>query len=287
MSAPHGVVVVDKPRGPTSHDVVARLRRILGTRRVGHCGTLDPMATGVLVVAVGEGTKLVPYLTADDKEYSATLRLGEATDTLDAEGVTTEVRPVPPLTAEEVARVAATFLGTHPQQVPRVSAVKIDGKRAHEMARRGEEFEAPTREATLHRVETTLVAPNEITLRLHAAKGFYVRSFARDLAAALGTVAHLVALRRSSSGAFRVESAVPLEDVTAARLVTLPDAAKTAMPHLDLDAAQTADVRHGRAIHVPWAEGAPVALLEEGTLVAVGRGCGESIAIARGFPPQT
>ncbi len=284
MSGPHGVVVVDKPRGPTSHDVVARLRRVLGTRRVGHCGTLDPMATGVLVVAVGEGTKLVPYLTADDKKYTATMRLGVATDSLDAEGKTTEEAAVPPLTDEEVARAATSFLGTRLQTVPRVSAVKIDGKRAHEMARSGEAFEPPTREATLHQVEATLVAPNEIALSLHAAKGFYVRSFARDLAVALGTIAHLSALRRVTSGTFGIEDAVPLEEVSAERLVSLCDAAKSAMPSLDLDLAQRSDVRHGRAIAAPWAIDAPVALLHEGALIAIGRGCGESIAVARGFP---
>ncbi len=222
--APHGVLVVDKPRGPTSHDVVARVRRSLGTRAVGHAGTLDPMATGVLVVLVGEAAKLSAYLTADDKRYDATVRLGAETHTLDAEGEVTAVAPVPALTRGDVEAALAAFHGEHDQQAPVVSAIKRDGVALHARARRGEHVEAPVRRVVLR--EASLVglaevpcAQGDVTaldlqLQLHVGKGFYVRSLARDLARALGTVGHLVALRRTASGAFRVgpEAVTPTVD---------------------------------------------------------------------------
>jgi tRNA pseudouridine55 synthase len=233
-AAPHGVLVVDKPRGPTSHDIVARVRRALGTRAVGHAGTLDPMATGALIVLVGEAAKLSAYLTADAKRYEATLRLGTETHTLDAEGDAVATAPVPRLTRAQVEAALAQFVGTQMQRAPVVSAIKQDGVALHARVRRGEDVEAPLREVVLHEAVLThfddardrtppdrsVSSPaddadakpasllegsaTELTLRLHTGKGFYVRSLGRDLAHALGTVGHLSALRRTASGLFGV-----------------------------------------------------------------------------------
>jgi len=203
-----GILLVDKTQGPTSHDVVARVRKLLRTRAVGHAGTLDPMATGLLVIGIGEGTKLLAALTDDDKSYEATIRFGIATDTLDAEGTVVETASVPELTRAGIEAAMAGFLGTHSQVAPVYSAIKQDGETLHAKARRGEVVEAPVREVVLH--EATLLESDETTARvaIRCGKGFYVRSFARDLAAALSTLGHLVALRRTESGGHRVTDSV-------------------------------------------------------------------------------
>ncbi len=205
----HGVLVVDKPAGPTSHDVVQRVRRALDTRRVGHAGTLDPAATGVLVLAIGEGTKLVPWLVAADKSYDAEIVLGAETDTLDADGRVVARAPVPALDRDDVVRALGAFLGARLQRAPRVSAIKVLGKPLHARARRGEDVLPPVREVVLHRADAELVAEDRITLSLDCGKGFYVRSLAHDLGIALGTLAHLSSLRRTRSGAFTLDMAVP------------------------------------------------------------------------------
>lgn len=278
------MLVVDKPRGMTSHDVVARARRALRTRAVGHAGTLDPMATGVLVIAVGEATKLVPSLTADDKAYDATIQLGVATDSLDADGSETARAEVPTLSLAEVQAAADGFLGPHRQRAPAVSAIKVDGERLHAKARRGEVFEAPVRDVVLHAVDVRSVADARVELSLRCAKGFYVRSFGRDLAEALGTVGHLTALRRTSSGRFDLSTACQVEELDAARLLPLADAAQRVLPGLDLDEDQCRDVRCGRRI--ACAEPREVVGLYGGRVVAVLRPDPERpgfLRVARGF----
>ena len=284
QAGPSGVLVIDKPAGCTSHDVVARVRRRLQTRRVGHCGTLDPMATGVLVVVVGEATKLVPYLTAEDKRYAARLRLGIATDSLDADGAQTNVQAVPPdLSLEELRRLAGPFVGPHKQRAPRVSAIKVDGRRLHEMARKGEDFQAPERDVVLHSVEVTEFNSPDVGLELHAGKGFYVRSFGRDLAAAAGTVGHLVQLRRVSSGSFTLEHAVPLDEtLDAGALHSLESALKHVMPLVDLNEQQVIDAGHGRVVSGIAVEG-QVGLIADGRLVAIAMAHAGSAKILRGF----
>jgi tRNA pseudouridine55 synthase len=203
------VLVVDKPRGLTSHDVVAQARRALRTREIGHSGTLDPMATGVLVLVVGEATKLVAHLTAATKVYEATLRLGQATDSLDADGRPTEERPVPALSLEQVRAVAAGFVGEIEQRVPAVSAIKLAGKPLYARARAGQvPAELPSRRVRLDALEVTAQREGELDLWLRCGKGFYVRALGRDLAAALGTVGHLSALRRLHNGFCSLEQAV-------------------------------------------------------------------------------
>lgn len=289
MSAgPHGVLVVDKPRGPTSHDLVAWTRRALGTRSVGHAGTLDPLASGVLVLLVGEATKLSPFLSADDKRYDAVIALGRETDTLDAAGVTVAEAPVPPLTFPLVHAALAAFMGETLQLAPVVSALKKEGVTLHARARRGESVSPPTRPVILHSFTLTTLAPEnsvassrsvsspssvasptsvvspihgppQISVSLHVGKGFYVRSLARDLAVALGTRGHLASLRRTSSGPFLVEEGLDAEtlrdetkrDRVRAALIPLAAACARAMPTVTVDDACVADARAGRAISLP------------------------------------
>ena len=305
----HGVLVIDKPRGPTSHDVVARVRRALGTRAVGHAGTLDPMATGVLVVAVGEATKLVRWLTEDAKSYRATVALGAETDTLDAEGRLVEQAPIPAELTLERARavVSERFVGAIMQRPPAFSAIKVGGRPLHERARRGEAVEVPEREVTVHRLEVLSLEGGALELSMDVSKGFYVRSLARDLARALETRGHLSALRRTRSGAFELAGAldggrvwaaaggdeVAREEVRAALIA--PGAACAGMTRVVLDAVGVANARHGRPIAAPDAaplEQAPnaapleqpIALFDEGgRLVAIGERRGSSIQVVRGL----
>lgn len=299
----HGLLVVDKGPGLTSHDVVGMLRRILGTREVGHTGTLDPLATGVLVIMVGEATKLAAHLTAADKVYETTLRLGVATDSLDADGVEQETAPVPTLDRDKVEAATAQFLGEIDQRVPAISAVKVDGKALHKAARKGHEVAAPTRRVTAHAIEVLDVRANEIDLRVHCSKGFYVRSLGRDLAQALGTVGHLSALRRTRNGPFDVAHAVSFELLMRARrdeasrpevrdaLVPLKDACAL-LPHLVLSEAGVAHARFGQPIPstdvISRAEGklaAPiqVAFDEAGVPVALLSEDETGLRVVRGF----
>ncbi len=291
----HGVLVVDKPMGPTSHDVVSWARRALGTRAVGHAGTLDPMATGVLVLAIGEGTKLVPYLTLDEKEYEFEFGLGRATDTLDAQGQTTAEAPVPTLDEEVVRAVAANFVGAQVQRPPVYSAIKVDGIALHKRARRGDAVEAPLRDVTVHELTLTSLVP--LTFRVRASKGFYVRSLGRDLAVALGTLGHIVALRRIASGPFRIDHAVSGDALGAARTnpelaasiasrVLSLEAAVATFHRVSLDARGESDARAGRLVHAALdvGEGSVVAMLgPTGSLVAIGERRGDAFVVRRGF----
>jgi tRNA pseudouridine55 synthase len=209
--AADGVLVVDKPEGPTSHDVVGRVRRVLGERRVGHAGTLDPLASGVVVVVVGRATRLAAYLTSDDKRYRATIRLGLATATYDREGEPLGPgRPVPGDAADAIPAALEALAGTRPQTPPPYSAKKIGGEPAHRLARRGEAVTPAPAIVTLRAWTLVALDGDTLTLDLETSAGFYVRSLAHDLGAALGCGAHLAALRRTASGAFTLADAVPL-----------------------------------------------------------------------------
>lgn len=299
--APFGFVVVDKPGGVTSHDVVAALRRGLGTREVGHAGTLDPMATGVLVAAIGEATKIVPLLMAGTKHYRATLRLGEETESHDADGAVVQVAPVPNGLDVAVVRAAATaFVGEIEQRAPRFSAVKIDGQRAHQRARRGEDFESPLRRVRVHSLDVATFDGRDVDFEVTSDKGLYVRVLAYDLARALGTVGHLTALRRLASGAFRVEDAVSFDlvraaarDVDARRALRVhvrsPTDAAHALPLVRLDAEGERHAAHGRPIPAscvdgPGADALALALDSTGTrLAAIVAPEGETWRVVRGF----
>jgi tRNA pseudouridine55 synthase len=254
-----GILIIDKPAGPTSHDVVARVRRALGERRIGHGGTLDPLATGVLVLVVGRATRLARFFAGTDKTYDATIRLGVATDTYDAAGRVVRVSAAPPgygtaATAalpdrEAVAQALASFVGTYAQTPPAFSAKKVDGVRAYTRARQGAPVEpkpaiVSAREIILESVEVSLVR-----LRVRCSAGFYVRTLAHALGERLGVGAHLEALRRTCAGGFDISQAVTLESVeregtaAARRLVPLANA----LPDLPSVALTDAGVR--RALH--------------------------------------
>jgi tRNA pseudouridine55 synthase len=250
-----GLVVVDKPAGITSHDVVARVRRLAGTRKVGHAGTLDPMATGVLVLGLNRATRLLGHLTLTDKRYDATIRLGESTTTDDAEGEIVESHSTAELTEDSVRAALASFRGEIDQVPSAVSAVKVDGKRAYTRVREGEEVDLPSRRVAIHALEVTGVRLPELDIAVHCSSGTYIRAIARDLGAALGVGGHLTALRRTTVGPFDLAFARSLEDLTDAFAMTpIGEAARTSFPAVDLDDAQAADVRVGRRLDVPLSE---------------------------------
>ena len=249
MTTESGLVVVDKPGGMTSHDVVSRVRRLAGTRKVGHAGTLDPMATGVLVVGVNRATRLLGHLTLTDKRYDATIRLGAATTTDDAEGKVVESRSTEGLTEDTVRTALGAFVGEIDQVPSSVSAVKIGGKRAYARVRAGEQVEIPPRRVTIHSLEVTAVDLPDVRVSVHCSSGTYIRAVARDLGAALGVGGHLTSLRRTAVGPFALDDAHTLDELNEAFSMTpLSDAARAAFPALDIDDDQTAYVRVGRAL---------------------------------------
>ena len=209
-----GLLLVDKEEDESSFGSVRRVRRILGVRKAGHAGTLDPFATGLLVVLLGQGTKLSPFLMAGRKRYRATLMLGSETDTLDLTGNVVRERPLRSLGLEEVREKAAAFLGDLEQVPPSFSAVKHKGKRAYELARRGIRVELKARKVTIYRLDVLSLDLPELTLDVACSAGTYIRSIAAELGEALGTGAHLKALRRLASGPFSLEQAVRVGDLT-------------------------------------------------------------------------
>jgi tRNA pseudouridine55 synthase len=252
MTAESGVVVVDKPGGMTSHDVVARVRRLAGTRKVGHAGTLDPMATGVLVLGVNRATRLLGHLSLTDKRYDATIRLGVTTTTDDAEGETVETRATDGLTEEAVRAALAGLVGEIDQVPSSVSAVKVDGKRAYARVRAGEEVALAARRVTVHALDVVRLQLPTVEIAVHCSSGTYVRALARDLGAALGVGGHLTALRRTSVGPFALDRARTLEALADDFAMTpIDEAARASFPSRDLDAAQAADVRFGRRVDLP------------------------------------
>jgi tRNA pseudouridine55 synthase len=286
----NGVLVVDKPRGLTSFDVVARVRRAAGQRRVGHAGTLDPMATGVLPVCVGEACKLVPFLVAGDKVYRAEVQLGVTTDTLDADGRVLVRRDARHLGRDEVARALVGFVGRVEQRPPMHSAIRVDGRRLYELARQGIEVERPPRTVEIFAAELDEFLPERATARLtvRCGKGTYVRSLAADLGERLGVGAHLTALRRTRVGTFAIEAAVPLDGLAAARPLGLAEALD-GLPSVALDEPQSRDVRDGKqraldALPLPSAAEGYVRLLRpDGTLLAVAERSAGRLRLARVF----
>ena len=237
-----GFAVVDKAPGMTSHDVVARARRRFGTRKVGHAGTLDPDATGVLILGIGRATRLLQFLTGMGKSYEAEIRFGVETSTLDASGEVTATHDMGPLDSEEVRRAAAGFLGDIEQIPPMVSAVKIDGRRLHELAREGKEVDRPPRSVRVDRFDVTPLDVDGGRWRaaIDCSSGTYVRTLAADLGTELGGGAHVVSLRRTAVGPFTLDQAAPLEEATirpAAQglshmaQVTVPDDVATSVRH--------------------------------------------------------
>ncbi len=210
------MLVVDKPSGPTSSDVVLHVKRLLGLQRVGHTGTLDPLATGVLPLCLGRATRLSAYLTEQDKSYRAFVHLGIRTDSGDAEGKVIAERPVPDLTDAILERALQSLRGPQSQTPPMYSAVKIDGRRLYELARQGKEVDRPSRQIDVTELVLEAHTPTDLILRMSCSKGTYVRVLAEDLGERLGCGAHLTGLRRLRTGAFDLSRAVPLEDLARA-----------------------------------------------------------------------
>ncbi|GAT35096.1 tRNA pseudouridine55 synthase [Terrimicrobium sacchariphilum] len=228
-----GVLLVDKAQGMTSHDVVAIARRVLNTKKVGHCGTLDPMATGLLIITVGRGTKIQDLLMSEDKEYYGTLKLGETTNSQDAEGETIETRPVPDLSRFDIDEAFAKFRGDFYQTPPMVSAIKKDGVPLYKLARQGKEVEREPRFVRVYAYAVNEVRLPEIDFRVVCSKGFYVRTYAHDIGESLGCGAHLSGLRRTKSGRFVVDGAVTVDELKTlpreelySRILTLPQVSR-------------------------------------------------------------
>ena len=305
-----GALVVDKPEGPTSHDIVARVRRGLGLRRVGHAGTLDPMASGVLVVLVGEATKLEPFVSAARKTYLATLAFGRSTDTLDRLGTVSEEAPVPGELSAELASISRStepldaswaFPSIHAalgaelarteQMPPLFSAIQVGGERSYARARRGEDFELPAR--PVHLEAATVVGANAdastLDVGLVTSKGYYVRAFARDVGVALGCPCHLTALRRTASGVFTEHEATSLEaprEVLVERLVSLEALAARSLASSTLTATGVDRARKGQPLEPSDFVSAPSAgawFDAEGRLVCVGVADGDGLRSKRGF----
>ncbi len=256
MSAPEasgkqsGLVIVDKPGGMTSHDVVARIRRLAGTKKVGHAGTLDPMATGVLVVGVEKATRLLGYLTLTEKEYAATIRLGQSTSTDDAEGEITGAAPAADVSAETLRKAVAGLVGEIWQVPPAVSAIKVGGQRAYKLTRAGAAPELKARPVTVYEFTVTALCREgdllDVDATVRCSSGTYIRALARDLGTALGTGGHLTRLRRTRVGGYRVEDARTLEQL-ADRFEVLPlaQAASAAFPRRDLTADEARRLANG------------------------------------------
>jgi tRNA pseudouridine55 synthase len=285
-----GLLLVDKPQGWTSHDVVAHSRRLCGTRRVGHAGTLDPMATGVLVLGVNRGTKLLTYLVGVDKTYTATIRVGQSTVTDDAEGDVTAHADAAAVTDHQIADAVADLTGPLEQVPSAVSAIKVDGKRSYARVRSGEQVELRARSVTVHRFDvlarrtrhpgdwgaeaegTTYV---DLDVEVEVSSGTYVRALARDLGAALGVGGHLVALRRTRVGRFDLSTTATLEEIradgTARHLVPLATAAAGSFPTRHLTEEEARALGYGQRIESerPGREQPVAALAPDGTLVAM------------------
>ena len=256
MTAHSGLVIVDKPGGMTSHDVVARIRRIAGTRRVGHAGTLDPMATGVLVVGVEKATRLLGYLTLTEKVYAATIRLGQSTSTDDAEGEPTGGAPASGVSQETLGKEIARLTGEISQVPPGVSAIKVGGQRAYRLTRAGAAPELAARSVTVYEFTVTGIRPSgdvlDIDATIRCSSGTYIRALARDLGVALGTGGYLTALRRMAVGPYGLSQAKTLEDLSERpRVIPLAEAAAAAFPRLDLTADDARRLAHGVRIPAP------------------------------------
>jgi tRNA pseudouridine55 synthase len=282
----NGVLVVDKPKGITSFDVVREVRRATGEKKVGHTGTLDPMATGVLPLCLGEATKIAQFITEASKAYDATLKLGATTDTLDAEGKVLLERPVPVLTRERLEQALQRFRGTFLQTPPMYSAVKINGVRLYELARAGEEVERTPREVTVHELLLRDFSATDVSLSVKCSKGFFVRTLAAELGEALGCGAHLTALRRTQSGPFVLAQAVPLARVQAGgeplNLVSL-DGALADLPVVQVTPAEAERVKHGGLVEVSPRSGVFRVLGPAGELLAVAEAVSGRLTYRRVF----
>ncbi len=270
MSA-SGILLVDKPQGITSHDVVSRTRRAAGTRKVGHAGTLDPMATGLLLLGLNSSTRLLTYFVGLDKEYFATILLGVSTDSDDADGVVVSTISAGSITDAAIEAELVKLRGEISQVPSTVSAIKVDGKRAYDLAREGQEVVLKARSVTIGAFEVLERRGDELDVRVECTSGTYIRALARDLGAALGVGAHLTALRRTRVGPFRIEDAAQLEDIdVAASMIGPVDAASRLFPTVALSDIQALELAQGTRPTLDAPDGGPVAAVTpSGTLAGL------------------
>ena len=252
----HGILLLDKPAGLTSNAALSRVKRILGIKKAGHTGALDPMATGLLPLCFGQATKVSQFLLESDKQYLADIRLGRTTISGDADGEVIDEREVPVLTREQIEAVLEPFRGPIEQIPPMVSALKHKGKRLHELARAGIEVERKPRSVIIHRLDLLDFDQNRLTVRVACSKGTYIRSLAMDIGETIGCGAHLSALRRERSGPFSLEKAISLDALSdlsrddARALLIPPDQALADLPSIQLTPEQTASLRHGQPVRL-------------------------------------
>ncbi|MCQ1954807.1 tRNA pseudouridine(55) synthase TruB [Arthrobacter sp. zg-Y238] len=289
-----GLIIVDKPQGWTSHDVVGRLRRLAGTRKVGHAGTLDPMATGVLVVGINKATRLLTYIVGTTKTYEATIRLGQATVTDDAEGEVTAETIAAAVTDEEIRAAVANLTGDIQQVPSSVSAIKVNGERSYAKVRAGGEVNLPARPVTVSRFEVHAIRREnggrlrDVDVTVDCSSGTYIRALARDLGAALGVGGHLTALRRTCVGPFSLEQASTLEELAEdLRVLDLDDAAADLFPVRSLSASEAEDLSHGRRIGATGnGQPGPVAAIDpDGRVVGLLEDKGEQAKALLVFTP--
>lgn len=274
MGPSTGVLLLDKPQGPTSHDLVARTRRALGTRKVGHAGTLDPMATGLMILGVESSTRLLTYLVGLDKEYTATIRLGPSTTTDDAEGEIVTDHDASGVTDAAIAAAIPAFTGEIAQIPSTFSAIKVDGRRAYDRARAGETVELKPRTVTVSAFDVLEVRREgptvDVDVRTAVSSGTYIRALARDLGAALGVGGHLTSLRRTRVGPFTVTDAADPDGDLAAALIPPADVAATLFPTAQLDADAARALAQGKRIPVAVADAPVVAALgPDGDLIGL------------------
>ncbi|MGX1695077.1 tRNA pseudouridine(55) synthase TruB [Microbacterium keratanolyticum] len=289
-----GILLVDKPGGLTSHDVVARTRRAFGTRKVGHAGTLDPMATGLLVIGIEGATRLLTYIVGADKTYHATIRLGQSTHTDDAEGEVTATASADAwneVTAERISAGIASLSGEIDQVPSAVSAIKVDGKRAYDRVRAGEDVVLTSRRVTISRFEVIAERAGEgfhdLDVIVECSSGTYIRSLARDLGAHLGVGGHLTALRRTRVGAFDVADAVAIDALGGAATLTPAEAAARVLPVLTVTAEEARDLRHGKRLSRQagrMADAQAAAIDPDGVLVGVVEKRGADLKSAMNMP---
>lgn len=282
-----GLVLIDKPKDWTSHDVVAKMRGILGTRKVGHAGTLDPMATGLLILGVNQGTKLLQYLLGSNKTYTATIRLGQSTISDDAESEVLESKDAGQITVAQIDSEIENLTGTFDQVPSSVSAKKVDGQRAYDLVRAGKEVDLKAKTITIERFQRTgdvrhHDALADFDVEVSCSTGTYIRALARDLGKALGVGGHLIALRRTGIAGFRVQDST--EMTVEPRLMDLHSAAGELFESLEISEQQETDIRHGKRIALEAPYGV-VALIRNGQLIALVEKAGEfykSMAVFQG-----
>ena len=288
-----GILLVDKPGGMTSHDVVSRARKALGTRKIGHAGTLDPMATGLLLLGVEGATRLLTFIVGLDKTYEATIRLGAATDTDDAEGRTTSTTDAATVASERIAEQITALTGRISQVPSTYSAIKVDGRRAYDLARAGEQVELKSREVTVSRFDVLSERREgpfiDLDVVVDCSSGTYIRSLARDLGSALGVGGHLTALRRTRIGPFDVARAAAIDALGESPLLAPAAAAADVLGRFDVSADEARDLRHGKRL--PGAAtrltASPTAAIDpEGRLVGIVERRGADVKSAMNMPEE-